>query len=279
MMASDTIAIGNVEITSLSDGFMEYDLCNFFPSVPPEKWQPYDDALTSEHKVHFPLTSFLVRSDGRNILVDTGMGPTVPDAPEGVWGELLDNLKGRGVALEEIDTVVLTHLHRDHVGWNLSVNGGKHVPTFPNARYWVSAADLEFFRRPENLAPFPTTQRCVLPLEEMGVLNLMEGEHANSSELTTMPAPGHTPGHVCIVVSSQGQRALILGDIAHNMVQLNETSWASRADIDPELASATRRSLAEKLEREGTMVAAGHMPAPGFGRLVRLEGRRYWQAV
>ena len=278
-MAGDRITIGNVEIASFSDGFMEYDLCNFFPSVPQENWQPYDDALTSERRVRFPLTSFLVRSDGRNILVDTGMGPRVPDAPEGIWGELLGNLKGGGVTLEEIDTVVLTHLHRDHVGWNLLSDGGKQVPTFPNARYWVSAADLEFFRRPENLAPFPTTRRCVLPLEEMGVLNLMEGEHAISSHLTTMPAPGHTPGHVCIVVSSQGQRALILGDIAHNMVQLHETTWASRADIDPELASATRRSLAERLEREGTLVASGHMPAPGFGRLVRLEGRRYWQAI
>ena len=107
----------------------------------------------------------------------------------------------------------------------------------------------------------------------------MDGECVLTSELTTLPTPGHTPGHLSIVISSQGYRGLILGDVAHNLVQIHETEWCSRADIDPDRARATRRSLMERLEREGTLVAAGHLPAPGFGKVVRLEGRRYWQAL
>ncbi len=82
-----------------------------------------------------------------------------------------------------------------------------------------------------------------------------------------------------IVISSQGERALILGDVLHNPAQAHETDWVSRADMDPEQTRITRRSLMERLEQEGTLVAAVHMPAPGFGKIVRLEGRRYWQAL
>jgi glyoxylase-like metal-dependent hydrolase (beta-lactamase superfamily II) len=278
-MASEKVTIGNVEITSFSDGTLDFDLCDFYPSIPADSWRPYEDDLTPEHGVRFNLGSFLVRSDGRTILVDTGMGPKPADAPDTAWGELLDNFEGEGVRLDEIDMVVITHLHRDHVGWNLLSQNGKYEPTFPKARYWISAGDWEFFRRPENLDLFPTTRRCVLPLEEMGLVELMDGEHALTSELTTLPTPGHTPGHMSIIVSSQGQRGLILGDAAHSVVQVHETDWCSRADIDPELTRTTRRSLMEKLEREGTLVASGHFPAPGFGRVVRLEGRRYWQVL
>ncbi len=110
-------------------------------------------------------------------------------------------------------------------------------------------------------------------------MELMEGEQALTSELTTLPTPGHTPGHMSIMITSQGHRGLILGDVLHNTVQVDQTDWVSRADIDPEQTRVTRRSVMERLEREGTLVAAVHLPAPGFGRVVRLEGRRYWQAV
>ena len=278
-MASAKMTIGKVELTSVSDGALDMDLCDFYPTVAAENWQPYEDALTPEHRVRFNLGSLLVRSDGHTILVDTGLGPKPADAPESAWGELLSDLEGNGIRLEDIDMVVMTHLHRDHVGWNLRSQDGRYEPTFPKAHYWVSARDLEFFRRPENLDLFPTTQGCVLPLEELGILELMDGEHAITSELTTLPTPGHTPGHMSIVVTSEGQSGLILGDAAHSIVQVHETDWCSRADIDPEQTRATRRSLMEKLEREGTLIAAGHFPAPGFGKVVRLEGRRYWQAM
>jgi glyoxylase-like metal-dependent hydrolase (beta-lactamase superfamily II) len=279
-MAGNRITIGNVEITSLSDGVLEFDLCNFFPSVPAGKWHPYEEHLTPERHVRFNLACFLVRSDGRNIVVDTGLGPRPADAPETPWGSLLDDFRNKGVRPEDVDMVVMTHLHRDHVGWNLQSQEGKHVPTFPRARYYLSAKDWEACHQPDLLRDrFPNAPQCVWPLEELGLMELMEGEYALTSELTTLPTPGHTPGHMSIMITSQGQRGLILGDVLHSTVQVHETEWVSRADIDPEQTRITRRSLMERLEREGTTVAAVHFPAPGFGKIVRLEGLRYWQAL
>ena len=280
MPNSNMVKIGNVEITSFSDGALEFDLCNFYPSIPADNWQPYEDALTPEHRVRFNLGSYLVRSDGHTILVDTGMGPKPADAPDSAWGELLDDLKDKGVRLDEIDIVVMTHLHRDHVGWNLMSQGGKYEPTFPKARYWMSVKDWEACRNPGlQKERFPNAPACVWPLEGLGLIELMDGEQALTSELTTLPTPGHTPGHMSILISSQGQRGLILGDAAHTTAQVEETDWCSRADMDHEQTRATRRSLMERLEREGTLIAAGHFAAPGFGKVVRLEGRRYWQAL
>ena len=107
----------------------------------------------------------------------------------------------------------------------------------------------------------------------------MDGEQALTRELTAVPTPGHTPGHMSILVTSQGERALVLGDAAHSPAQLHETDWVSRADMDPAVTRQTRRTLMERLEREEIIVAAGHFPAPGFGKIVRLQGRRTWQVL
>jgi len=279
-MAGEKVTIGNVEIISLSDGIMQFDLCNFFPSIPSEEWEPYGDHLTEDRRLHINLACFLVRSDGRTILVDTGMGPKPADAPDTPWGNLLNSFQASGLRPEDVDMVVMTHLHRDHVGWNLQRRNGSYAPTFPNARYYMSAKDWEACHSPELQAErFSNAPDCVWPLEELGLIEFMEGEQALTSELTTLPTPGHTPGHMSIMITSQGHRGLILGDVLHNTVQVDQTDWVSRADIDPAQTRITRRSVMEQLEREGTLVAAVHLPAPGFGRVVRLEGRRYWQAV
>jgi glyoxylase-like metal-dependent hydrolase (beta-lactamase superfamily II) len=126
---------------------------------------------------------------------------------------------------------------------------------------------------------FPNAPTCVWPLEQLGLVELMHGEHSITPELTAVPTPGHTPGHVSILVTSGGERALVLGDAAHTPVQFQEPDWVSRADMDPELTRQTRRALVERLEREEILVAAGHFEAPGFGRIVRLEGKRYWRGL
>src|SRR5262245_64291575 len=102
-MANNTIRVGNVEILSLSDGLLEFDLCNFFPTIPQEQWQPYEAHLTEEHHVRFNLGSFLVRSDGRTILVDTGLGPKTVDATEAPWGQLLNVFEDNSVQTAYID--------------------------------------------------------------------------------------------------------------------------------------------------------------------------------
>jgi glyoxylase-like metal-dependent hydrolase (beta-lactamase superfamily II) len=279
-MATNIVRVGNVEIMALSDGMLEFDLCNFFPTIPGEQWTPYESHLTDEHKVRFNLGSYLIRTDGRTVLVDTGLGPRPADAPDVPWGQLLHDFAANGVRPEAVDMVVLTHLHRDHVGWNLLAQGERFVPTFPNARYWMSARDWQACHEPAvQPTRFPNAPSCVWPLEQLGLIEFMDGEHSITRDLTAVPTPGHTPGHMSILISSQGERALVLGDAAHNPVQLQETDWVSRADMDPDLTRQTRKALVERLEREQILVAAGHFVAPGFGRIVRLDGRRYWRGL
>ena len=125
-MPSNQVRVGNVEITSLSDGILEFDLCNFFPNHKSDaEWQPYLQHLTDEHKVRFNLASYLIRSEGRTLLVDTGMGARPADAPETPWGELMNDFQAHGLRTDEVDMVVMTHLHRDHVGWNLTPPTGR----------------------------------------------------------------------------------------------------------------------------------------------------------
>lgn len=277
-MPSNKLTIGNVEITSVTDGLLAFDLCNFFPEIPEENWEPYGDHLNQDRQVEFNLACFVVRSEGKTIAVDTGMGPKVDDTTP--WGQLMDNLKAVGTRPEDVDMVVFTHLHRDHVGWNLLSKDGKYEPTFPNARYWMSTKDWEACHDPALVETrFPNAPQCVWPLEDLGVIEFMEGEVALTGELTTLPTPGHTPGHMSIMINSGGQRGIILGDILHNTVQVHETDWISRADIDHAQTRTTRRDMMERLEREGIPVAAVHMAAPGFGKIVRLQDRRVWQVL
>ena len=176
--------------------------------------------------------------------------------------------------------VVMTHLHRDHVGWNVLREGQRYVPTFPNARYWMSRKDWDTSHQPDvQPQRYPNAPTCVWPLEELGLIEFMDGEHGITRELTAVPTPGHTPGHVSILITSQGQRALVLGDAAHSPAQIEEPDWVSRADMDPELTRQTRKALLDRLEREEILVAAGHFESPGFGRIVRLDGRRYWRGL
>ena len=110
-------------------------------------------------------------------------------------------------------------------------------------------------------------------------MELMVDNYSITSEITALLTPGHTPGHMSFLITSKGEKGLILGDAAHIPLQTHEMDWSSMGDENPELANATRHSLFERLEREGILIAAGHFPAPGFGKLARLEGRRYWQPL
>jgi glyoxylase-like metal-dependent hydrolase (beta-lactamase superfamily II) len=278
-MDKHIVRVGNVEIMALSDGILEFDLCNFFPTIPADDWRPYESHL-HDHKVRFNLGSYLIRGGGQTIVVDTGLGPRPAETPDVPWGQLMNDFKAKGVRPEDVDMVVMTHLHRDHVGWNLMPVDGKYVPTFPKARYWMSRKDWDTSHQ-ADVQPlrFPNAPSCVWPLAELGLIEFMNGEQSLTRELTAVPTPGHTPGQMSILIASQGERALVLGDAAHSPAQIEEPDWVSRADMDPDLTRQTRKALIDRLEREKILVAAGHFEAPGFGRIVRLEGRRYWRGL
>lgn len=288
-MQDSKLRIGQVEILGLSDATVEYPwtLDQLFPAVSSAEWEPYRrrfaDTFASETVWRSDYTCYLIRSDGRMLLVDTGMGPadSALAAALGQSGHLLEKLAEVGVSPADIDTVVLTHLHPDHVGWNLSPNGTDFRPTFPGARYVVHRADWDAFQRPEVRAhlPFDYVDQTVTPLERLGVLDLVGDEYQLTANLTTLHTPGHTPGHMSVLVASGGERGVLLGDVAIHPAQISEPDWNAMFDMDGETARQTRIAMLDRIEASGMVVGARHFPEPGFGRVIRLEGRRYWQGL
>jgi glyoxylase-like metal-dependent hydrolase (beta-lactamase superfamily II) len=244
-MPESRFSVGNVEIVALTD--IEVDLpiplSQLFPDVPLAAWAPhrqrYPEVFPRPDTLHPHFGGFLLRSQGRTILVDTGMGSaaTNPGAVAtfagGADGHLLEELQVVGVRPEDVDTVFFTHLHPDHVGWNLSRGGGQVRATFPRARYVTHQADWETFKTPEGQGhiPFPFWEETLGPLETLGVLELLAGEQALTSEITAIPTPGHTPGSMSLVIVSGGQRALIIGDVTINPAQVTEPDWVLVFDM------------------------------------------------
>lgn len=290
-MPDYTTRVGNVEILALSDGSIRFTPSDFFPTIPEEAWDPYRDYFTPEGEMIMNLGCFLLRSEGKTLLIDTGLGIDTGHLDTLDKGKLLMDMQAKGISRDEVDIVGITHLHIDHVGWNFLYDdddsdeqqseverSGQPQPTFANARYWVNNADWRVFTR-GALRKRPYIPAQVLPLQELDILELFEGEQPLTGEVSTLPTPGHTPGHTSFLISSQGERAVITGDAIHTRAQAQETHWSPRADSKPELSAESRRNLLERIESDNAMLISGHFPSPGFGTLVRIEGRRYWQAI
>ena len=162
-MPRHTIAVGNVTVTSLSDGRLEMPVTSFFPSVPRADWDPYRDELTVEGNIALNVGSFLVRSQAKTILVDTGLGGSDRGFGDAVFGGLLDDLRANAVDVEDVDLVFITHLHRDHVGWNLTQDTDRVRPTFPKARYLLPRADWDVYTRRDGLSAFAYIREQVTP--------------------------------------------------------------------------------------------------------------------
>ena len=274
---AEQVQVGNVSIMAVQDTPLSGSRPFMFPRVEEAAWEPWQHYLNPRGNLRLNVGSFVLRSDGRTVLVDTGLGEKQREGfPQ---GRLLENLSAAGVRVEDVDLVLITHLHIDHVGWNTLERDGRRIPTFANARYLIVREEWEFFTTDEEQRSTDHVRECVLPLADTGQLDLVEGNHVVTSELTLVPAPGHTPAHACVAVVSGGERAMIIGDLAHHPVQLTETAWEMVFDLNPALAKETRERITQRMEAEGGLVLGGHFPPPGFGRLVRLEGRRLWQAL
>ena len=213
-------------------------------------------------------------------MVDTGMGPGPHPERGNRTGDLLNQLKLHGASPEDIDIVVHTHLHADHVGWNLDLSGDTPKPYFPKARYLVPRMDWEHFTRPDVLASAPHVKDNVVPLEGLGLMELVDEGHNVTDGLTTLATPGHTPGHQVILISSQGEKAMIVGDAIHSKVQVQEPDWCAGVDTNKDDSRRSRHALLERAENEGYVIAAGHFhPHDHIGKIITMEGRRFWQVL
>ncbi|KJY20848.1 MULTISPECIES: MBL fold metallo-hydrolase [Streptomyces] len=225
--------------------------------------------------------SFAMVVDGLRVLVDTGIGNGKTRANP-AWHDLrtdyLERLALAGFPPESVDLVVLTHLHTDHVGWNTRDVDGSWVPTFPNARYLTSKTEYDFWAAYDmDDARAAMFRDSVHPVDEAGLLEAVDVPArgvALATGLELVPAPGHTPGHVAVRVTSGDATALVTGDCIHHPVQLAHPQIGSCVDIDPERAEATRRSLLASLADTGALLLGTHFPPPTAGRVVT-DGAAY----
>jgi glyoxylase-like metal-dependent hydrolase (beta-lactamase superfamily II) len=245
----------------------------FFPDIPAGAWEQYRGMLVPDHldaddtMVRAAFQTWLLRSEGRTILIDTGIGndKTRPGAP--FWDHLhldyLANLAAAGVQPEDVDLVVNTHLHVDHVGGNTRLADGSWMPTFPNATYLMPKADFEFFNPANNPQIAGTVndgafEDSIAPLHAAGQVQLWEEDLRIDANLRLEAAPGHTHGHGVVKLASGTDQALFAGDIVHTPLQLRYPDHSSCFCQDPVQAGATRRRLLGWAADEGVLVLPAH---------------------
>jgi glyoxylase-like metal-dependent hydrolase (beta-lactamase superfamily II) len=267
-------SIGDLEVLVVSDGEARAPGTIYFQGTTPETWEPHKRWLDHEGNVVFPFTCFVVRSGDRTVLIDTGLGPINMFGFTG--GALVDELAKEGVKPEDIDTVFVTHLHVDHCGNVALPDGDVHRATFPKATYrWTSDED-KFWRAASG--PHADPVKPVMAAVEAQFKSANDGE-AIAPGINVIGTPGHTPGHAGVILSGGGQRAFILGDAISCPVQLEQPEWSGMGDLDKDLARRSQEAVARELEGTDDLLAAAHFPGLTFGRVLRGEGKRYWQPV
>lgn len=276
--------LGSLDLAIVSDGTYMIDAGATFGIVPRVMWEPFAGELDDRHRLGLALNCLLLRSQGKLILVETGVGerrkPARRNATPEEQGNLLSELAALGVRPEDIDIVLNTHLHSDHCGWNTRSAGETFVPTFPRAEYMIVREEWEAAVRPNERTRATYIAENLLPLQEHGRLNLVEGETRVTDEVTIVPTPGHSAGHASIVLASGGETAVYIGDVAQVAVQLERTAWVSSFDILPLVSMQTKRDLVERAIRENHLIIGVHFAYPGLGRLRRTEqGLRRWEPL
>jgi glyoxylase-like metal-dependent hydrolase (beta-lactamase superfamily II) len=235
-----------------------------------------EDDTTLRLSIH----ALLVEAPGLRLVVDTCIGN---DRPREITGgeplstPFLQHLAEAGWSREGVDAVVCTHLHVDHVGWNTLLKHGQWAPTFPNARYFIGRREYEFWNVHDDAEQQAMLGDSVRPIFDAGLAQLVELDHVISPEIRLTPSVGHTPGHVSVVIESEGERAVITGDMTHHPCQLAHPDW-SLGDDDPAAAATTRLRLFAEWADQPILIIGTHYPAPTAGRVVR-DGAAFRFAV
>lgn len=224
------------------------------------------------------VQSFLIKSGGKNILIDTccGNGKNRPGAPD--WSNLktsyLDRLHETNVGEEDIDIVLCTHIHFDHVGWNIKLEGGKWIPTFPNAKYLFAKEEYKYWeQKPEKEMEDDklSFDDSVSPIIKDGLAHFVESNHKIDQNISLVSTPGHTPGHVSVLIESQDKKAIISGDFLHHPCQIANPQWTMDADTLPEVAFKTRKKMLNEIADSQTLLIGSHFANPVAGWVINVK--------
>ena len=285
MAPPHTYRLGNLDLHILSDGTFYQDAGAVFGVVPRVMWERVArPELDDQYRMPLGLNCVLVRSHGRLVLIETGVGDKEGhrrQASPAADGTLLDELGALGVRPEEIDVVINTHLHADHCGWNTKqLADGSLVPTFPKARYLIQRGEWEAAINPNERTRATYFAENLLPLEEAGALELLDGERSVTPEITVIATRGHTEDHASVVLSSGGETAIYIGDMVQHHVQLERTAWVSAFDLLPLVSMETKKRIVERAVRERALIVSVHSPFPGLGRMtIGEDGKKHWEPV
>lgn len=286
------IPLGDYDVVPLTQLHYFPPPARFFPDVgtrayDADRW-PWQPPYVEGGRLAIDMGGFLVRGRGRAVLVDLGIG-NGKERPnpnfvrrEDPWLALLERA---GASADQIDTVVYTHLHVDHVGFGTTLVDSAWVPTFPNARHLTTAAELAFWTTDSARAELARlgdyVADSVLPVQDAGLLDVVAPDAEVGEGIRLVPAAGHTPGNVCVEVESAGGRALFCGDMVHHPIQLVDPAWSTDYCVDYAEASRARTAMLERIAGTDTLLFPAHLPQGCPGRVTRdpAGGFRYHREV
>ena len=291
------VTLGRLNVSRVYEGDAVVPLSQALPSVTPQDlarlkawyWDADLADLPGEAGMRISVHSFVLRVDGRNILIDTCCGNdkkrSLPPVSMQSW-PYLENLARAGLRPEDIDVVMCTHLHFDHVGWNTRLKDGSWVPTFPKARYLFGRRDLEFFSRQRHEALHREAfDDSVAPILDAGLADLVDTDSLVHREIGNgiwlEDVSGHSPGNLCVIAECGGTRAIFSGDCFHHPIQLVRPDAAFFADEDPARASAARRRLLDQYANADAIFFPAHFTGTTAGRVERVDANlrfRFLQA-
>ena len=273
--------IGDVTVTRVVEIEATGGMSRVIPDAKRERlkeipWM-YPHFADENGRMRGAIHALIVEAPDRTIMVDTCVGN---DKERGnpAWNQLqtafLDDMEKAGYVLDAIDTVLCTHLHIDHVGWNTMLVDGKWVPTFPKARYLIGQVEFAHWQADTDLDQVAVMADSVLPVFDANLVDLVETDHQITDEISLMPTVGHTPGHVSVMIKSNGEEAMITGDFIHHPCQFAHPEWSSSFDTDPAQSAQTRREVFDRYADTPTLIIGTHFATPTAGHLKR-DGDAY----
>ncbi len=279
------IELGNIKIRRIIEQQSPlFGVHEFFPKLTKEMLDEHRAWLEPEYlepatqKLILCIQSYLVRTPHHTILIDSCVGNHKQRPQRPFWHMMTSdryerNFAESGVRFEDIDYVMCTHLHGDHVGWNTRLEDGRWVPTFPNARYLMADRELAFWteKAASNPSAFPWITDSVLPVIAANQVEKVRSDHVLSDVVSLIPTPGHTIDHFSVLVGKAGQDALVTGDMIHSPIQARYPEIGMFSDYDSDLAGRSRRQMLGRFCDSSTLMCTAHFPSPSVGRVKRWD--------